>query len=227
MKMQGKILQYEKNKDAIRERLTESTQKAFAMLPRMDKPHILDIGCGSGTCAIKLAGLSNGEITALDIDQYQLDRLGTKLKDHNLQNRVKIVKCSMLEMDFPPSSFDIIWAEGSIYAIGFERGLKEWRHLLKSKGFLAVHDDRGDVESKLDLVKKCGYYLMGYFVLTNDVWWNKYYAPLEKEIQNFMKKLPDDTAMPDELKNDQKEIDMYHKIPQRFESVFIVMQKSE
>lgn len=37
------------------------------------------------------------------------------------------MNCSMFEMPFTDESFDIIWAEGSIYLIGFERGLDEWR----------------------------------------------------------------------------------------------------
>ena len=50
------------------------------------------------------------------------------------------MNCSMLNMDFSNENFDIIWSEGSIYIIGFEKGLKEWRGLLKPKGFLAVHE---------------------------------------------------------------------------------------
>ena len=49
----------------------------------------------------------------------------------------------MFEMSFLDDSFDIIWAEGSIYLIGFERGLKEWRQFIKPNGFLVVHDKMG------------------------------------------------------------------------------------
>ena len=34
-------------------------------------------------------------------------------------------------LPFSPGEFDVIWAEGSIYNIGFERGLREWRQYLK------------------------------------------------------------------------------------------------
>jgi hypothetical protein len=30
----------------------------------------------------------------------------------------------MFHLNFPDASFDVIWAEGSIYIIGFENGLK-------------------------------------------------------------------------------------------------------
>ena len=46
----------------------------------------------------------------------------------------------MFNLDFPRHSFDIVWAEGSSYFMGFEKALKEWRPLITKKGFLFVSD---------------------------------------------------------------------------------------
>ena len=62
-------------KDLIRKRLIKYTRKAFRVLPKFDKPRILDIGCGTGVPTLELARLTNGEITGLDIDEEQLGRL--------------------------------------------------------------------------------------------------------------------------------------------------------
>lgn len=43
-----------------------------------------------------------------------------------------------MALPFSPGEFDVIWAEGSIYNIGFERGLREWRQYLKPGGIIAV-----------------------------------------------------------------------------------------
>ena len=67
-------------KEEIRKRLLKYTRKAFRMLPQMDKPRILDIGCGSGVSTLELARLTDGEITGLDIDQNALDRLKRKIE---------------------------------------------------------------------------------------------------------------------------------------------------
>ena len=45
----------EAHKDAVRERLSKFTAKAFQMLPKLDRPRILDVGCGSGVPTLKLA----------------------------------------------------------------------------------------------------------------------------------------------------------------------------
>lgn len=39
-------------------------------------------------------------------------------------------------MDFVPESFDLIWAEGYIYIIGFKKGLQDWKKFLKPGGYL-------------------------------------------------------------------------------------------
>ena len=148
--------QFQVKKDLIRKRLLKYTRKAFRMLPKLDKPRILDVGCGSGAPTIEMARLSNGQIIGLDVNQPSLDRLTRRIEKAGLSDRVKVMKCSMVDMDFPDESFDIIWAEGSIHVVGFKRGLKEWRQFLKPKGFMAVHDEKGNVSEKLRQISGCG-----------------------------------------------------------------------
>jgi len=148
------IESYRTQKDHLRENLSKYTRKAFQMLPELDGPRILDLGCGRGVPTMQLARLSEGQIIGLDINQTFLDELTKKIKDAGLSNRVRTLKRSMLKMDFPGESFNLIWAEGSISKIGFERGLKEWRRFLKPNGFLVVHDDavsRKEVEKNTSL----------------------------------------------------------------------------
>jgi ubiquinone/menaquinone biosynthesis C-methylase UbiE len=128
----------ELHEETLREGLTKYTRKAYQMLPKLAKGRILDIGCDSGVPTIELARLSEGQITALDINEPLRDRLNKRIEEAAFSNRVKTVKCSMFEMDFPDESFDIIWAEGSISAIGFEKGLRELSRLLKPARFMVV-----------------------------------------------------------------------------------------
>ena len=195
------------------------------MLPELDKPSILDVGCGSGIPTMELARLSNGQVTGVDISESLLDRLSEESKKAGLSDRVKTLKCSMFDMDFPDESFDIIWAEGSIAAIGFERGLKEWRRFLKSNGFLAVHDDEGNITEKLEQISSCDYDLLGYFTLHEDTWWTEYYSLLEKQIREIRTKHIDDPEILVELDNDQRFIDTFKKNPEQYGSVFFTMKK--
>jgi len=217
--------QFQRKKEQIRKRLLKYTRKAFRMWPQLPKPRILDVGCGSGTPTMELARLSNGEIIGLDINQPLLDRLTRKIKKAGLSDRVKTVKCSMSDMDFPDESFDIIWAEGSIWVIGFERGLKEWRRFLKPNGFMVVHDEIGNIKEKIEQISNCGYELLEYFTLNEDTWWIEYYAPLEKLVNEIRTKYSDNHKALAVLEKDQREIDMFKKNPRRYSSVFFIMKK--
>ena len=213
------------DKDFFREQLLQYTKKAFLKLPKMENPKILDVGCGSGVPTLELARLSGGEIVAVDSDQNMLDHLNHKIKEHKLEFRVKTIKCSLFKLDFPPKTFDILWAEGSIYAIGFEKGLREWRPLIKDHDYLVVHDECRDHHEKLRVIKSCGYRLLDSFVIPHQVWWSDYYQPLEKHLQKLETQYKDNLKILEALKNEKKEIKMFKEDPEAYSSIFYVMQK--
>jgi len=235
------------DKDLLREGLAKYTGKAFKMIPKLDRPRILDIGCGSGVPTMELARLSNGEIVGLDINQPLLDRLARKIEKAGLSDRVRIVKCSMVDMDFPDESFDIIWAEGSTFIIGFEKALKEWRRFLKPKGFLVAHEmtwARPDppqevynywkglaasgirtVAEYLEQIPACGYDIVGYFTLPEDAWWIEYYGPLKNRTQELRLKYINDSKALEALNKEQQEIDLSGKYHKWYGSAFFVTQK--
>jgi len=221
----SKDLLSEIDKDHFRERLNKYTRQAYQMLPKIENPHILDIGCGSGVPTIELAKLSDGEIIGIDISQSFLDKLNRKIEEEGFSGRVKTMKCSLFEINFPDESFDIIWAEGSIWIIGFEKGLKEWNRLLKTNGFLVVHDEIKTVSNKLEKIPSCGYKLINYFSLPEDAWWTEYYRPLEIRIKEIYTKYKNDSEALKILKKYQNEIDMVKKNPRDYGSAYYIMEK--
>jgi cyclopropane fatty-acyl-phospholipid synthase-like methyltransferase len=65
------------------------TAKAFQMLPKLESPRILDIGCGPGGPTMELARLSGGHVIGMDIHQPYLDRLSQKIEQAGLSDRVE------------------------------------------------------------------------------------------------------------------------------------------
>lgn len=221
------------------------TERAFRMLPPMEDPRILDIGCGPGSPTMALAKLGGGEVIGIDIHQQYLDQLQAKIDAADVGHRVRAVNCSMFEIDFDDRSFDIVWAEGSIFIIGFERGLCEWKRLIKPERFLVVHEVawlRPDppqeivdfwlreypaittIDEKLRQIEKSGHHLIGHFPLPEDAWWHEYYDPLEERIDMLRAKYAEDAEVIAELDEHQLEIDMFRKYSRWYGSVFFVMQ---
>jgi ubiquinone/menaquinone biosynthesis C-methylase UbiE len=222
------------------------TRKAYEMLPRMDKPRILDIGCGPGGQTMELARLSQGEIIGIDTHQAYLDKLQGKIETSGLSNRVKAKNQSMFSMEFLDGSFDIVWAEGSIYIIGFERGLSAWKRFIKPRGFLVVNEMAWlrpnppqeiyeywmkcysgimTIDENIKVISRCGYSLIGYFTLPEDAWWAEYYGPLEERIRALKQKYKNDVQAQNVLNEEQDEIEMYKTYSQWYGYVFYVMQR--
>ena len=224
----------------------DCTRRAFEMLPELDRPRILDIGCGRGEPTIELAKLSNGEVIGLDIDQRSLVELSERIAEHNLSDRVFIVNRSMQEMDFESKSFDIIWAEASAHIVGFETGLDSWWRFLKKEGYLVIHEMawlRPDPPSEIvdhwrrtypgvrtipqyiAAIPHHGYELIDHFALPDDFWRLHYYGPLEERLRELRERYKDDQRCLGILRRDQREVDLYKKYSSWYGSVFLVMKK--
>ncbi len=211
--------------DHFRKVFSKYTIEAFRKLPKLEKPRILDIGCGSGVPTMELAKLSDGEVIGIDIDQESLDRLSRKIEQKGLTNRVKAIKCSLINIKFPDNSFDIIWAEGSITSLGVEKSLRGWNRILKPKGFMVIHDEIKHFFKKRDKVASCGYKMIEHFSLPEEAWWEEYYSPLENRVKELYKKYSNDPAALEVLNIHQTEIDIVKASPKSFQSVFCIMQK--
>jgi len=161
----------------------------------------------------------------VDIDQTQLEKLNRKIAEAGLAHRVKTINCSLFEMKFQDESFDIIWAEGVIWIIGLEKGLEEWKRLLKPNGFLVVHDEIKTVSGKLKKIPSYGYKLINHFGLPEDAWWTEYYKPLEKRIKELYMKYNNNSKVLKILKQYQNDVDVFKMNPKEHRSAFYIMQK--
>ena len=215
----------EVRRDYFRSKLLQYTRKAFKMLPEIENPVILDIGCGTGVATLELARLSGGRVVGIDIDETALDSLKQKVEHAGLANRMKTVHSSMTDMQFRDNSFDIVWCEGAIYVIGFDEGLRSWRRFIRPKGFLVVHARIVDVEKRLDSIPTHGYSLLNRFTVSKEAWWDDYYGPMENLVDGLRHRYqnyPDALTMLDKV---QKEVDEFKSNPEYHGSVFYVMQK--
>lgn len=206
--------------DIFRSNLLKYTTLAFGLLPKIDKPTILDAGCGTGVATIHLAELCDGTVVALDTDKVALGRLAEKLKQEGLSDRIALVDSPIENMPFDKGTFDVVWAEGSISQLGFKAAKEILARYLKSGGFLIVHDDANSYLEKLYTASSKGFSLLGFFLLPESVWWDEYYKPLESALANATSVRP-----PHQLSAILKELEEFRNEPNRFKSAFFIMRK--
>ncbi len=225
----------------------ESTLKALTAIPNLpEKPKILDVGCGPGMQTFVLAEKTGGMITALDNNQPFLDALEKAARERNLNQRIQVKNGSMFELPFEPESFDLIWSEGAIYIIGFEKGLKEWGGFLRSGGYLVASHIawlREDVPKELldwwkenypgiltvkeniGIVEANGYRLIDHFTLPESSWWENYYDHLKKGFVRMQEKYPDDEKVAALLQMEEEEQRMYREYSDYYGYEFFIMQR--
>lgn len=187
----------------------EATLRALGLLKDLPaKPGVLDIGCGCGMQTLILARQLKTKIVAIDNHRPLLDRLDEAAARSGLE--IETRELSMIDMPFDEESFDLLWAEGSIFIIGLERGLKEFRSYLRPGGYLAftelcwfVDDPPTEVRTYFDSVypeirpadevrrmaAASGYRMIESFNLPDSAWWDDYYTPMlqrmdELEVRN-------------------------------------------
>jgi len=214
----------ELNLEQLREIFLKYTREAFQMLPKLDKPCILDIGCGTGIPTIELTRLSSGEVIGIDIDQDALEKLNKKIEMKGLSARVSTINCSLYKTDLPDKHFDILWDEGVIHILDLKKSLKECSRLLKPNGFLVMGEMIKWIKDKFGVFSNFGFKLINQVLLPEKCWWIEYYKPLEKRIQELRKKYPRSQNL-EKLRQYEREVEMVKKNPMEFNCAFYIMQK--
>jgi ubiquinone/menaquinone biosynthesis C-methylase UbiE len=225
----------------------ECTRKAFSMLNNLpDSPEILDIGCGGGMQTIELARTCPAcRFTAVDIHQPFLDELDLKAKAAGVGDRITTVRASMDDLPFEDASFDVLWAESSIFVIGFEEGLTQWKRLLRPGGYLCVTEavwftDRPSpeavafwndcypaitsVEDTGARAERAGYEVVATFPLPWSVWWDNYYMPLQKRLPDLKKEAAGNPDAEAQVAFSEREIEMYREHGEEYGYDFFILR---
>jgi SAM-dependent methyltransferase len=169
-------------------------------------PVVLDLGCGVGGQTLHLAELSSGPIVAIDSHAPSIERLTATAAERGLSHRVRPMVGDMAHPDQPPESFDLIWSEGALYNIGIENALRVCLSLLRPGGHLAFTDavwrqenpppevkasfdldypTMGRVPDVLAAIERCGLSLIGHFTLPDEAWWDDFYTPMQRRIEEL------------------------------------------
>ncbi len=225
----------------------DATLKALSFVDNLDdSSRIADLGCGSGGQTVTLLQHAPGHVTALDLFPRFIDMLKGRARRLGLEDRLSAVEGSMEDLPFERESLDLIWAEGSIYNMGFERGLNEWNGYLKKGGYIAVSEISWLTETRpeeigrfwtesypeIDLVsgkvrkmEQAGYTPVAVFTLPAFCWEENFYHPMSDVMEAFLKKYPDSVAVKELIDNQHAEIGMYRTYRDFYGYVFYIGKK--
>jgi SAM-dependent methyltransferase len=149
----------------------------------------------------------------------------------------------MDNLPFQDGELDLMWSEGAIYNIGFERGLNEWRKFLKIGGYIAVSEvswfteerpaeidefwmdaypEIDTIANKVAQMQKAGYIPVATFILPENCWTEHFYAPQVNAQKVFLEQNADNKSAVEFIANQRHEAQLYYKYKGYYGYVFYI-----
>jgi SAM-dependent methyltransferase len=201
----------------------------------------IDMGCGTGAGTLFLAR-KGIHVTAIDTNENFIAKAQKLAKEKGIDTRITLQHTSM---DSPhlTGPVDLIWAEGTMYIIGWEKALVQWRTLLNPGGILVATDcfwlsdnpspdckkfwsadpNMMNLEQAKQLIQQSGYEVIDTYIQPDSDWFDPYYDPLQTNIAANLSSTDD--GMLEAIKNTQEEIDIRRNFGDEYAHVGFIMKK--
>lgn len=222
----------------------EMTLRALSFIDNLSAgSRIADLGCGTGGQTMILAQNIPAKITGIDLFPVFIDLFNAAAQRLNVNDRVKSVVGSMDDLPFAEGEIDLIWSEGAIYNIGFEKGLTYWRKFLKPGGYVAVTEaswfteERPEeidsfwrdayagidtIPEKVAVLQKAGYIPVASFILPENCWTEHFYDHQVKAQEVFLARHRGNKTAEELVENERREAVLYSKYKDYYGYVFYI-----
>jgi len=227
----------------------EMTIRALSFLENIDKNiKVIDLACGTGGQTMVLAQNITGNIIGLDQCSDFINVFNNNAKKLNLQNRVNGIVGSMENLPYQKEEFDLIWSEGAIDSIGFEKGLNYWNGFLKKNAYIAVtcpswltEERPAEIEKfwidavnglntigqNISIMTKTGYDFVATFILPEKCWTDNYFIPREVIEKALLERYPGNKTVVAYIENEKYEVELYTKYKQYYGYVFYIGKRNK
>lgn len=224
-----------------------STHEAITAIPSINPNYkIADIGCGTGSSAIQLAKETKASVLAIDLFPDFLNKVKLNAELAGVSDMVSTLQADMTQLSLEEESLDLIWSEGAIYNIGFEKGLLEWKRFIRKNGYIAVTESTwltdarpAEIESfwmdaypEMDTLEhntvkmeKAGYRIIKTAVLPNECWTKEFYESQVNAQKVFLERHPNDFTANELVKNQRHEAELFAKYNRFYGYVWYIGQK--
>lgn len=92
-------------------RMTERLIEGIAVAPGQ---HVLDLGCGTGRPALRLARARGVRVTGISVSRREVDRANESSRRRRMAHRVRFEHADAMALPYAAASFDAAWAVESM-----------------------------------------------------------------------------------------------------------------
>ncbi len=104
---------------------------------------VLEVACNMGTTLIHIAKKYGCDIIGVDLDEKAVEKAKKKVKDNDLEDKVKFMEGDAFKLPFEDESFDVVVNEAMLTMLlgdKKEKALKEYYRVLKPGGVVLTQD---------------------------------------------------------------------------------------
>jgi SAM-dependent methyltransferase len=111
-----------------------STEALLARADITSTSRVLDVGCGVGTTAIKIARRHGAQVHAVDISPLMLERAKANVQAAGVAGKVTVSEGDIIALDFADGIFDIVIAEAVTMFVDRELAASELARVTRPGG---------------------------------------------------------------------------------------------
>lgn len=226
---------------------TEMTLKALSFIDNLKKiKKTADLGCGTGGQTMALAQKISGEIIGVDMFPEFINVFDKNSKKLGFSDRVTGLVGNIETLPFKNEEFNLLWSEGVIDGIDFEKRMVYWNSFLKHDGYVVfscpswitdMHPvdvvkfwmDAGcklnTVDQNIAILQKTGFRFISSFVLPEYCWTEKYYIPRTKAMEDLRKNYAGNETFEEFDNGNLTEVELYDKYKDHYGYVFYIAKK--
>jgi cyclopropane fatty-acyl-phospholipid synthase-like methyltransferase len=117
------------------------TDKLSGLLTVKPGERLLDIGCGVGHPAMRLAGEHEIDVVGVSISRQQVQRANERAASAGLGDRLSFQYADAMDLPFPDESFDLVWALESLHHMPDRwQVVRQAARVLRPGGRMAIGD---------------------------------------------------------------------------------------
>lgn len=241
------VIELHKPLDRLGPGSAEETERALGFIDGLDSmTQVLDLGCGTGAQTMVLAEHIPATITCIDLFSDFTDVLNARAEARGLKSRIVGMQGSMDDLSVAPESVDLIWCEGAVDGVGFEKMLAYWNGFLKQGGYVALTcpswltgeriaevdefwiqagSGLDTVARNVEILQNAGYASIATFVLPQKCWTDEYFTPRHAAESALSEKYPGNATVEEFIEGNHYEEKLFAEYGDLYGYVFYIGKK--